>query len=50
MKTSDSSTTALAILAAEPSGSKEEDRVKGMMNLAVRSNFVHSCKWFIYMQ
>jgi hypothetical protein len=36
--------TSLAILTAEWSGSRQEERAKEMVNLALRSIFVHTCK------
>jgi len=34
-------------LYTQSSGSKQEERAKGVMNLALRSIFVHTCKWFL---
>jgi hypothetical protein len=40
--------SSLAILPAESSGSKQEERAKGIMNSALWSIFVHTCKWFLH--
>jgi hypothetical protein len=36
--------SSLAILPAELSSRKQEEQVKGMMNLALQSIFVHTCE------
>jgi hypothetical protein len=40
--------SSLAILPAESSGTKQEKRAKGMMNLAFRRIFYGTCKWFVH--
>jgi hypothetical protein len=37
--------SALIILATESSGREKEELAKGIMNLALRSIFGHTCKW-----
>jgi hypothetical protein len=38
--------SSLATVPAESSGSKQEELVKGMMNLALQSVFIYTCEWF----
>jgi hypothetical protein len=40
--------SSLAVLPTESSGSKQQERVKGMMNFALLNIFVHTCKWFLH--
>jgi hypothetical protein len=40
--------SSLAILPAESYGNKQQERAKGMINMALRSIFVHTCKWFFF--
>jgi hypothetical protein len=40
--------SSLAILPAESSGSGREERARGIMNLALISIFVHTCKCFLH--
>jgi hypothetical protein len=40
--------SSLAILPAEPSGSKQDKRAKIMINLALPNICVHICEWFLY--
>jgi hypothetical protein len=39
----------LVILSKESSSSKQEERAKGMTNLALQSIFVRTRKWYFYM-